>query len=225
MARYDYLIFDLDGVIIKSMGPWLSALETANLEYKMAVDSAQTRLILPNLSKAVEFGLPKDQLDAYCRRIESLANPGIEAAPLYEHVPELLHDLKDHGRCLSIFSSNWNVGDVLTGKGINHFFEPCIVSGRDVTKHKPDPEGIEKALGLMRGEKSKAVMIGDSASDIQAANNAGIDSVLFYPKSHSKFHDIAALLSHRPSHIVGSHVELGRILLRTGNGHLSRTRA
>ncbi len=45
-------------------------------------------------------------------------------------------------------------------------------------------------------------MIGDSDKDLGAANNFGIDSVLFYPPEHKKFYDIEKLKKLRPTYIV-----------------------
>lgn len=45
-------------------------------------------------------------------------------------------------------------------------------------------------------------MIGDSDKDIGAAANLGIDSILFYPPEHEKFHDYPALKKLNLTHIV-----------------------
>ena len=45
-------------------------------------------------------------------------------------------------------------------------------------------------------------MIGDTEKDVGAANNAGIDSILFFPPEHKRFYDIDKLKKHKPTHIV-----------------------
>lgn len=65
-----------------------------------------------------------------------------------------------------------------------------LVISEEVGKAKPDPAMIFEALRLAGVEKEQAVLLGDSVTaDIGAANNAGVDSILFTggkpaPESH-----------------------------------------
>lgn len=68
--------------------------------------------------------------------------------------------------------------------------------------HKPHPEPLEKALRLLGGTKTGAVMIGDSDKDLGAANNTGVDSILFYPSEHKKFYNLARLKQLNPTYVV-----------------------
>ncbi|TCZ72871.1 pyrophosphatase PpaX [Paenibacillus albiflavus] len=52
-----------------------------------------------------------------------------------------------------------------------------IVTSDDVTKPKPDPEGIYRALREMGAEGQPAIMVGDSYHDILAGQNANIMTV------------------------------------------------
>lgn len=47
-----------------------------------------------------------------------------------------------------------------------------VVTGDDVTRFKPDPEGIKKALGALAMAAEDAIMVGDTEADIQAGKNA-----------------------------------------------------
>ncbi len=61
--------------------------------------------------------------------------------------------------------------------GVLEYFE-CIIGRENVTKPKPDSEGILKALELMpKCDKEKAVMIGDTPLDIIAAQRATINAI------------------------------------------------
>ncbi|MNC30649.1 Pyrophosphatase PpaX [compost metagenome] len=53
------------------------------------------------------------------------------------------------------------------------FFELAI-TGDDVEKPKPDPEGIHKALDTLGIDPADAVFIGDSNADILAGKAAGL---------------------------------------------------
>ena len=50
----------------------------------------------------------------------------------------------------------------------------AVVSGKDVSKRKPDPEGYVKVLKKLRLTPSEAVVIEDSPLGVQAARAAGI---------------------------------------------------
>jgi pyrophosphatase PpaX len=90
---------------------------------------------------------------------------------------------------------------------IRHFFS-AIVAGNEVQHYKPHPEPLEKGLALLGGDKASAIMIGDTDKDIGAANNLGIDSILFYPKEHEKFYDLVELKKHNPTHVVENFKEV-----------------
>lgn len=51
-------------------------------------------------------------------------------------------------------------------------------------------------------------MIGDTEKDIAVANNAGIDSVLFYPPEHEEFYSLEKLKEHNPTYVISDFKEL-----------------
>ena len=52
-----------------------------------------------------------------------------------------------------------------------------IITGDDVIKPKPDPEGLLKALSLLKVENSDAIYIGDSDADIIAGVQANVYTI------------------------------------------------
>lgn len=60
----------------------------------------------------------------------------------------------------------------LSETGIADIFS-VMVGFEDVTQRKPHPEGINLALSRLGISPGEAVMVGDSASDIKAAQAAG----------------------------------------------------
>lgn len=83
-----------------------------------------------------------------------------------------------------IRSNNIKMG-VITGKSraafqissdslnLSHFFD-IVITGDDVKKPKPNPEGIFTVLELLGVSKDEAVFIGDSNADIKAGKAAGL---------------------------------------------------
>ncbi|CAG7653562.1 NUDIX hydrolase N-terminal domain-containing protein [Paenibacillus allorhizosphaerae] len=56
---------------------------------------------------------------------------------------------------------------------LDRYFE-VVVTGDDVRKPKPDPEGIDKALAVLGVRREEAVFVGDSNADIAAGRAAGL---------------------------------------------------
>ena len=85
------------------------------------------------------------------------------------------------------------------------------IAGTDVPYLKPHPAGILKALEdlkIPQEEYVHAVYVGDKDTDIQAAHNAGIDSILYYPPAHQAMYDLNELKKHKPVHIITDWKEL-----------------
>jgi len=53
----------------------------------------------------------------------------------------------------------------------------AVVTIDDVTKAKPDPEPVLKAISELKADPAKTLMVGDSTMDIQSGVNAGVDTV------------------------------------------------
>jgi pyrophosphatase PpaX len=87
-----------------------------------------------------------------------------------------------------------------------------ILSIDETIVTKPDPKVVEMALEKIGGDKDKALIIGDSEKDIVTARNAGIDSVLYYPKANEVFYEKENLTKLNPTYTISSHAELLRFV-------------
>jgi pyrophosphatase PpaX len=92
----------------------------------------------------------------------------------FEGVYESVKKLKDEGFKLGIVTTKRAVTAALGLKltKLEPFFE-TVVTLDDVTKTKPDPEPIYKALDFFGARPEEAMMIGDNHHDILAGKNAG----------------------------------------------------
>nr|GFD60057.1 hypothetical protein [Tanacetum cinerariifolium] len=64
---------------------------------------------------------------------------------------------------------------VLKAHGWENYFH--ITRGADEARSKPDPLMLEQILQHCGVKPERALMVGDSAFDLQMARNAGMDSV------------------------------------------------
>lgn len=96
-----------------------------------------------------------------------------------------VHSSDDMHKLLHYLKSNRIQMGVITGKsrrafdisveslGMSDFFD-IVITGDDVQKAKPDPEGIRIALAFLGVSKDEAVFVGDSNADIKAGKAAEV---------------------------------------------------
>jgi HAD superfamily hydrolase (TIGR01549 family) len=211
IEKYDYFLFDWDGCLAKTLEVWLYAHKTAYIEFGANPTDQEVISHFGNWQAAALFGIA-DVNGCVARTIE-LVNEQLRQVELYTGAAELLRYLKSKQKKLALLSSShkealrWGIEHNKL-EGIFDF----ILSADDVMQHKPHPEIIEKALAQFGVDGTKAIMIGDSSKDIEAANNAGIASALMYPKSHELFYDLEKLKSYKPTFIFSGFAEFNEEL-------------
>ena len=98
---------------------------------------------------------------------------------VFDGIMELLTVLRERGYKTGVATSRTTdtFRAYMNELGLDRYVDE-IVAMEDVTKHKPDPESINKILEKFGAEPEEAIMLGDTKFDIGCANNAGVDSVL-----------------------------------------------
>jgi pyrophosphatase PpaX len=96
----------------------------------------------------------------------------------FEGVYDTVKKLKEVGFKLGVVTTKRaeTVALGLKFTKLESFFE-TIVTLDDVTKTKPDPEPVNKALELLGSRPEEAMMVGDNSHDILAGRNAGTKTV------------------------------------------------
>ena len=189
MTMFSALLFDLDGTIIDS-APDVCASINQTL-------SAMGRppITVDNTKALVGFGAR-----VLCEKTLAMTgNPGNEEAIDFlltgflshyrknpsEHTvifPGALKALslfKDAGIQLGICTNKPEATcfPVLDALKLRHFFS-SVICGDTLEFRKPDPRHVFHTLNDMGADASNAAFVGDSEADIEAANNAGLPSVL-----------------------------------------------
>jgi phosphoglycolate phosphatase len=76
----------------------------------------------------------------------------------------------------------------------------AAICGQDTFSHrKPDPRHLTETIGLAGGDAAKAVMVGDSRTDIDTAKAAGIPVVAVdfgYTDRHVREFEPSKVISH-----------------------------
>lgn len=97
---------------------------------------------------------------------------------LYETVPPTVHRLKKHGLKLGIVSTKfrYRIEGILTRDNLLDAFD-VVIGGEDVTQHKPNPEGLQRAKERLNSLFSQTLYIGDSVIDAETAQRGDIPFV------------------------------------------------
>ena len=202
MKQYKYILLDWDGNLAKTLDLWLEAFRIILAEEGYHPSDEE---IASSFGAVEDYFLSlgiKDPVAVY-QRADDLGKKKLPEVELYPDALEVLIYLKEIHKSTALItaSRHANIVHLLNRYNMHGLFD-IIIAREDVTKHKPDPESLLVALDKLNGRREEAVMIGDSDKDVEAARNAGIDSILFYPPEHVKFYDIEKLKQFEPTYVV-----------------------
>ena len=101
-----------------------------------------------------------------------------ELTVIYDWVPATIARLRSLGLSLGIVSTKfrYRIEAILAREGLLTAFG-VIVGGEDVSEFKPHPEGLLKAVRALRCAPQDAVYVGDSPTDAETAERAGVPFV------------------------------------------------
>jgi len=94
---------------------------------------------------------------------------------MFPQVPGTLAMLRRSGIRTAIVSTKFRrrITGILAREKLADAFE-LIVGGEDVAQHKPDPEGLNRALAGLKVTAADSVYVGDHPVDAEAAQRAGV---------------------------------------------------
>lgn len=210
------VIFDVDGTLVDTVSAFQAVAELAAAPHGLPISPDIVRFALNNNHPTFwDLVVPADRAD----RIELMDALRTEAMQRWPEVlaahgrvmPNLqatLTALRKQGLRLGIVTASHRGSfQPLHETGLLDFFD-VIITGADVNRRKPDPEGLLKcaaALGIAPGE---AVYVGDTPTDIQASRAAGMPVIAVL----SGAGDSALLSAAGPDWLIYSHGGLPEIV-------------
>lgn len=179
-------IFDMDGVLLDNVDFHIEAFRLFG-EEKGAVLSRQDvhavigRKNCDMLKILLKRSLSDPEVDRFAARKEEIYRDLIRpvlSQQVVPGLPVLLDQLTVEGIPLALATSGpvENVDLVLDGLSLRGYFR-AIVTGRDVSHGKPDPECFLLAASQLGHQPSSCVVFEDSVSGVRAALNAGCKCV------------------------------------------------
>jgi len=179
------VIFDLDGTLLdsitdiaESMNEVLKKnnLPTHTIEaYKYKIGKGIDNLViaaLPETTNPDEFPVYFEQMrEIYGKRSMLKTRP-------YDGIIEMLRILKKEKLKLAILSNKpHKYTKEVVEKLISEIKFDCVFGSRDNVPIKPDAQAVFEILDMFKLKPTEAIFVGDTAIDMQTANNAEIESV------------------------------------------------
>ena len=181
--KYSIVIFDMDGTVLNSDPMILEAMNILYDKYRDGVRTPKEKVVYfsgPPIRETLKTEFPNlDQkfiFEEFHKESYKLYKTHTFA---YPHSKEVLLSLKEKGFKLAIVTNKLHslTEYALECIDLENIFD-YIVGFDDVSKPKPNGEGILKAIEHFGGTPSGSIYIGDNKSDLDSATNAGIDCCL-----------------------------------------------
>lgn len=205
------VLFDIDGTLVDSAAAYLEVAQAAARPFGLEVTEQQVRHSLASGSNFWKDVVPADRADRESL-LKGMASHAMREWPrvLREHgklfagLAETLDALKQLGIVLGIVSgAHPAVLELLRESDILQRFD-AVILGTDVSKPKPDPQGILKCLEKLGIAPEAAAYVGDTPVDIQTSRAAGVQAVGVLTGAGSS----ASMSAQEPDRLMYSHASL-----------------
>lgn len=174
--KYDAIIYDLDGTVLNTFDMNLYPLMRIVKE-ELGLDMTYDELTIYTSTpgpKSLEILGIKDIPTVYERWVKYV-NEYEGGASIYYNFDDIIRSL--YGKVPQAVVSSKKRAQYkidIEDKEIHHCFS-AVVLLEDTEKYKPDPEPLLHCTNLLGVDPKKCLYIGDSLSDFEAAENAGMD--------------------------------------------------
>ena len=207
------VLFDFEGTLVDlewdlqgAVKETLEMLKTLRFPIQQFQGMKYSTLMLEALKMAQEIGQPTDRVKEKIGAIyDRFDEDAFMRWNLRDGSEDFLSALKTRGIKIGLVS---DVGRKALENAVLkldlHPFFNVVVSRNDVQFMKPSGEGLSLALSRLQVIQDKALYIGDSLDDIQAARAAGVKVIIIMGKENSK----AELLSAEPDQLIHHFNEL-----------------
>lgn len=174
------IIFDLDGTVLYTdeliKRTFIKVFEKYKPGYTLSEDELLS-FLGPSLKETFSKYFPDEMFDELLSYYHSYNHSHHEDfVYVYPTVIETLEYLKDKGYPMAIVTTKLKVA---ANVGLDifdlHKYFDVVIGLDDVKVTKPDPEGILKAMELLKVDK--AVYVGDNTTDVLAGKNACVETI------------------------------------------------
>lgn len=183
LTGIELIIWDLDGALVDTLPDLVASFRAAAraVGFGELTDEQTQNKVGGGARKALEkiFG-PDNQ---------HLVDPGLEFfkeyypkhsadySALYPGIAEVLQHFAGKVKMAMVTAKIRPAAmEILKALKVDQYFE-YVVGAEDMTRMKPDPQGVQLVLEKLGIAAENAVMIGDMKTDVQAAHSAGAKAI------------------------------------------------
>ncbi|RWP91413.1 MAG: phosphoglycolate phosphatase [Mesorhizobium sp.] len=195
------IVFDLDGTLIDTAPDLLDSLNHSLAASEIAAVDEAGRVMIERAHAAHQRSLAVEEhdrllklfLDHYTLNIPGKSRP-------YPGVVEAIARFEEAGYILAICTNKYEANSLalIEALGLTKHF--AAIAGQDTFAfRKPDPRHLIETIKLAGGDPHRALMVGDSQTDIDTAKAAGIPVVAVdfgYTDRHVREFEPSAVISH-----------------------------
>ena len=181
MARFQHLIFDLDGTLIDTRADLTTAANCMLERFGLPAQSVEQvdahighgpRVLVEQILGPAHAHLAAEGFAVF---MDSYARHLVDQSVVYPGIRRVLATATARGAVLSVLTNKPQAASraLLSGLGLLPFFR-VVVGGDTLPKPKPDPIGVWHVQRLSAVPLDRTVLIGDSSIDIRTGRAAGI---------------------------------------------------
>ena len=172
------ILFDFDGVLADSLGDLLQfgqeACDELGIKHIAIPEDLSTLEIMSFATYGRQLEVPEDLVDEFVRRCLKKIGEKKSPAAIFKGLDEVVRKLsKDHTLGVITTNSSQNVKTFLIEHGLDGLVSAIL--GVDSPGSKAEKISLAQSRLAAKGEA--VFMIGDSASDIHAAQEASVKSI------------------------------------------------
>lgn len=177
------VIFDWDGTLVDSVDHIADSLHKAAMDIGFSARSpeAYRDIIGLGLVEALEKLYPgitaKEMADLRLAYADHFFARPTQSQDVFEGIFGVLDDLEAQDRLCAVATgkSRRGLDMAIQHTGLGRYFG--ITRCADETQSKPDPQMLHEILDYYQMDASEAVMVGDTAYDLEMAQRAGVAGV------------------------------------------------
>jgi len=175
--KYKAIVYDIDGTLLDTfdmnMYPLIQIIRE-ELGQERTLEQVRPFYAQPGLKTIADLGI-RDVDTVYARWV-AYVNAYEKGAVPYPGTEDALRRIRAAGIRQAVVSSKMHRQyEIDMGRhGLDVYMETAVLA-EDTETHKPDPAPILECLRRMALQPEEVIYIGDTLSDLQAAQNAGVD--------------------------------------------------
>lgn len=178
--RFAAALFDVDGTLLDStefvLGAFAETLRRHGGETRSF--PALATFVGPPLTECYQRLAPGLDPSLLCATHRAWQREHLHLVKPYPHAGKVLQTLRENGVRLAAVTARSKVSSVdsLRHAGLSDWLD-LIISAEDAPRTKPHPDPLLLALERLGATPATAVMVGDTAADIEAGRAAGMRTI------------------------------------------------